>query len=118
MIKFYGYKKCSTCTKAEKLLKEAGIAYEFIDITEYPPKSDELARIAQLADVPLKKLFNTSGLQYREMNIKDKLPGLTDDAILSLLSANGRLVKRPLLLDENKATVGFKEQIFSAIWNR
>ena len=118
MIKFYGYKKCSTCTKAEKFLKEAGIAYDFIDITECPPKSDELAKIAQLADVPLKKLFNTSGLQYREMNIKEKLPNLTDDAILKLLSANGRLVKRPLLLDGKKATLGFKEENFSATWNR
>jgi len=95
MLKFYGYKKCDTCRKAEQYLLQAGISYEFIDITENPPTAEELAAIAERADVPLNKLFNTSGVQYRELKIKAQLPALSDAEILTLLAGNGRLVKRP-----------------------
>ena len=117
MLKFYGYKKCDTCRKAEQYLLQAGISYEFIDITENPPTAEELAAIAERADVPLNKLFNTSGVQYRELKIKTQLPALSDAEILTLLAGNGRLVKRPLITDGKRATVGFNAEKFADVWN-
>ena len=117
MLKLYGYKQCGTCRKAEQFLQQAGIGYEFIDITENPPAAEELAAIVERASVPLNKLFNTSGVQYRELKIKDQLPGLSDQAILVLLAGNGRLIKRPLITDGKRATVGFNAQQFAAVWS-
>lgn len=116
MLRFFGYKKCNTCRKAEKFLEQAGIPYEFIDITENPPVADELAAIAKWSGLPLKKLFNTSGIQYRELNIKQQLPQLTELEILALLAGNGRLIKRPLVTDGSKASVGFNEELFVKTW--
>lgn len=116
MIKLYGYKKCGTCRKAEQFLQHAGVAYQFIDITENPPDAVELAAIARRANVSVNKLFNTSGLQYRELNIKERLPALSDQQKLELLAANGRLIKRPLITDGGRATVGFDDEQFAAIW--
>ena len=116
MLRLYGYKKCSTCRKAEKFLQQAGIAFEFTDVTENPPAADELATIAELADTPLAKLFNTSGMQYRELKIKEKLPALSSREIVALLAGNGRLIKRPLITDGKRATVGFNEEKFSKTW--
>lgn len=118
MLKFYGYKKCGTCRKAEKFLQQAGIIYTFVDITENPPTLEEIAAIAKIADVPLKKLFNTSGVQYRELKIKEKLPVLSDQEIFALLSDNGRLIKRPLVTDGANAMIGFDETQFCQIWRR
>lgn len=117
MLKLYGYKQCGTCRKAEQFLQQAGIGYEYIDITENPPAAEELAAIVERASVPLNKLFNTSGVQYRELKIKDQLPGLSDQAILVLLAGNGRLIKRPLITDGKRATVGFNAQQFAAVWS-
>lgn len=114
--KLFGYKQCGTCRKAERFLQQAGIIYEFIDITENPPDAMELAAIAGLAQVPLNKLFNTSGVQYRELRIKDRLPALNEQQILELLAGNGRLIKRPLVTDGRKATVGFDEERFRTTW--
>tara|TARA_R110002073_G_scaffold199556_2_gene358698 strand:- start:697 stop:1062 length:366 start_codon:yes stop_codon:yes gene_type:complete len=116
MLKFYGYKKCSTCRKAEKFFQQAKIAYEFIDITENPPTVKELAAVAKIAGIPLKKIFNTSGIQYRELKIKAKLPTLSDLEILALMAGNGRLIKRPLITDGKHATVGFREELFVEAW--
>lgn len=116
MLKLYGYKKCGTCRKAEQCLQQAGIAYEFIDITENPPTVEELTAIVERAHVPLKKLFNTSGVQYRELKIKERLPALSDWEILVLLAGNGRLIKRPLITDGKRATVGFDAGQFAEIW--
>ncbi len=116
MLKLYGYKKCGTCRKAELFLQQAGIAYEFVDITENPPAVGELSAIVERANVPLNKLFNTSGVQYRELEIKKKLPALSSREILALLASNGRLIKRPLITDGKRATVGFNEEQFAGIW--
>ena len=116
MPRFYGYKQCGTCRKAERFLQQAGIGYEFVDITEHPPTAEELAAVVQHANVPLNKLFNTSGVQYRELKIREQLPTLSDREILALLAGNGRLIKRPLITDEKRATVGFNEERFAAIW--
>lgn len=117
MLKLYGYKQCGTCRKAEQFLQQAGIDYEYIDITENPPAAEELAAIVERASVSLNKLFNTSGVQYRELKIKDQLPELSDQAILVLLAGNGRLIKRPLITDGKRATVGFNAQQFAAVWS-
>ncbi|SEF90345.1 Spx/MgsR family RNA polymerase-binding regulatory protein [Nitrosomonas ureae] len=116
MLKFYGYKKCDTCRKAERYLLQAGISYEFIDITENPPTAEELAVIVKCVNVSLSKLFNTSGVQYRELKIKAQLPALSGKEILTLLAGNGRLVKRPLITDGKRATVGFNAEKFADIW--
>ncbi len=116
MFTLYGYKKCSTCCKAENFFKQKDLAYKFVDITENPPTAEELVFISERAGVPLKKLFNASGVQYRELKIKEQLPTLSDDDILVLLAGNGRLIKRPLVTDGTLATVGYKEQLFIDYW--
>lgn len=118
MIKFYGYKKCGTCRKAEKALQTYNVDYQFIDITENPPAANVLKKVAQQADVELKKLFNTSGVQYRELKIKEKLPDMNAKQILDLLAGNGRLVKRPIVTDGIQSSVGFKEDDFKLVWNK
>lgn len=116
MLTLYGYKKCATCRKAEKYLQAAGREYQFIDITEQPPTAVELSRIATQAAVEPRKLFNTSGVQYRELDIKSRLPQMTEKQIWQLLAGNGRLIKRPLLTDGRSSTVGFNEQAFDDTW--
>ncbi|MBX3616751.1 Spx/MgsR family RNA polymerase-binding regulatory protein [Nitrosomonas sp.] len=116
MLKFYGYKKCDSCRKAERFLQQAGITYQFIDITGNPPNAAELAEIVLHANIPLNKFFNTSGLQYRELSIKERLPTLSDHQKLNLLASNGRLIKRPLITDGRRATVGFDDEHFAAVW--
>ena len=115
-MKFYGYKKCSTSRKAEKYLSDRGIKYDFVDITENPPSQSTLKQVSQSADVPAKKMFNTSGQQYRELGIKDKLPSLKDADIFKMLSSNGKLIKHPVLTDGKKATVGFSEESYQKTW--
>jgi Spx/MgsR family transcriptional regulator len=119
MLKFYGYKKCSTCRKAEKWLESQSIEYRFVDITEVVPSSAELKKALKALkekDGSLKNLFNTSGVQYRELKIKDKLPNLSEAEAIELLSGNGKLVKRPLVLEGNACTVGFKEDVYKETW--
>ncbi|MCB1165398.1 MAG: Spx/MgsR family RNA polymerase-binding regulatory protein [Leptospiraceae bacterium] len=115
-MKFYGYKKCSTSRKAEKYLEAKGIKYDFIDITEKPPSASALKGAARAADIDAKKMFNTSGQQYREQGIKEKLPKLTDADIFKMLAGNGRLIKRPVVIDGDKATVGFSEESYNKTW--
>ncbi|PTN07959.1 Spx/MgsR family RNA polymerase-binding regulatory protein [Nitrosomonas aestuarii] len=116
MLKFYGYKKCGACRKAEKFLQQAGIPFEFVDIMENPPSTNELSAIVELADTPVNNFFNTSGVQYRELKLKEKMPVLSNREKLALLAGNGRLIKRPLITNKEHATVGFNEEQFSKIW--
>jgi len=116
MITLYGYKKCGTCRKGEKLLNDNAIEYEFIDITVNPPKQEILAKIIQQSGKPLKKFFNTSGVLYREMQLKDKLADMTEVQMLELLATNGKLIKRPILSDGNKSTVAFNEEELTTVW--
>ena len=109
MIKVFCYSRCSTCTKALKWLDEKGIAYQLLDIkTEHPDESD-LRRYYSVSGLPLKRFFNTSGIQYREMELSKKLPGMNEDEQISLLATDGMLVKRPLLIGEDYVLAGFKE---------
>jgi arsenate reductase len=116
MLKFYGYKKCSTCRQAEKQLQKLELNYEFIDITQLPPSAVGLQSIYKRAGVALGKLLNTSGVQYRELKIRERLPHMSEGEVLELLASNGRLVKRPLVTDGKRATVGYKEEQFVGVW--
>lgn len=116
MIKLYGYKKCGTCRKAEKALEKYGCDYRYIDITEEPPSVTALKKMVKQSGLELKKLFNTSGVQYRELKIKDKLPGLSETQIFNLLAGNGRLIKRPLVTNGKTTTVGYNEDAFGEAW--
>lgn len=116
MLKFYGYKQCGTCRKAMKALDGWGVDYRFIDITERPPGAGVLKRLARQAGVAPGKLFNTSGAQYRALKIKDRLPGMRDAEIYNLLAGNGRLIKRPIVTDGRRTTIGFQAEQFEKTW--
>lgn len=107
---FIWYPKCSTCQKAKKWLDSREIEYTERHIVEENPTYEELKEWHQKSGLSLKKFFNTSGMLYKEMKLKDKLPEMSEDEQLKLLATNGMLVKRPLLLDEDKVLVGFKEK--------
>ena len=109
MLKFICYPKCTTCQKARKWLEENNIAYEFRDIKLENPTLDELTAWYKLSDLSLRKFFNTSGLLYKSMELKTKLPAMTDEEMLALLATDGMLVKRPLVIGNDFVLVGFKE---------
>ncbi len=109
MHSFVCYPKCTTCQKAKKWLDENGVEYEMRDIKENNPSYEELAAWYGKSGLQLKKFFNTSGLLYKSMDLKDKLPEMSDEEKLSLLSSDGMLVKRPILVGEDFVLVGFKE---------
>ena len=110
MIKFICYPKCTTCQKARKWLDDSGVKYEFRDIKEEKPSYEELAAWYKMSGFPLKKFFNTSGLLYKSMELKDKLPTISEDEQLKLLATDGMLVKRPLVIGEDFVLTGFKER--------
>ena len=106
---FIHYPKCTTCQKAKKWLDGNGITYTERHIVENNPSYEELKEWHAKSGLPLKKLFNTSGLMYKEMQLKDKLPAMSEDEQLKLLASNGMLIKRPLVMDGETVLVGFKE---------
>ena len=103
------YRKCSTCLKALKWLEDNNVSFTERAIKEENPTYDELKKWYQMSGLPLKKFFNTSGLLYKDMNLKDKLPTMSEEEQLTLLSTNGMLVKRPLVVGDNFVLTGFKE---------
>lgn len=106
---FLEYPKCSTCQKAKKWLDGHNVEYTDRHIVDENPSYDELKAWYEKSGLPLKKFFNTSGMMYREMQLKDKLPTMSEEEQLKLLASNGMLVKRPLIVDNDKVLVGFKE---------
>ena len=108
--------KCGTCRKAKKLFDDKAIPFKFIDITETPPSEINLRKIVNQANIELIKIFNTSGIQYRELKIKDRLPAMTEKEIIRLLAANGRLIKRPIVTNGEITTIGFKLDEFCEKW--
>lgn len=106
---FICYPRCTTCKKAQKWLDDNGFQYELRDIKENNPTYEELKNWHAKSCLPLKKFFNTSGLLYKSMELKDKLPTMTEDEQLKLLATDGMLVKRPILVNEETVMVGFKE---------
>ena len=110
---FICYPKCTTCKKAGKWLDEHNIEYAERHIADENPTYDELKEWFGKSGLPIKKFFNTSGLAYKEMKLKDKLPTMSEEEQLRLLASNGMLVKRPLLINGNNVLVGFKESEWS-----
>ena len=108
-IQFVNYPKCSTCQKARKWLNEQQVDYLDRPIKEENPSAEELKEWLALSGLPLKRFFNTSGLLYKEMGLKDKLPGMSQEEQIALLASDGMLVKRPIVVGEDFVLVGFKE---------
>ena len=109
MAKFICYPKCTTCQKARKWLDDNNVKYEFRDIKLDNPTLDELTEWYKKSGLSLKKFFNTSGLLYKSLDLKTKIPNMTEDEMLNLLATDGMLVKRPLLIGDDFVLVGFKE---------
>ncbi len=103
------YPRCSTCKKAVKWLEDNGIEYTYRDIKEDNPSEAELREWHAESGLPLKRFFNTSGMLYRDMQLKDKLPGMSEDEMFALLASDGLLVKRPIAVADGKVLVGFRE---------
>ena len=116
MVKFICYPKCTTCQKARKWLDDNQIEYEFRDIKLDNPTLDELTEWQKKSGLPLKKFFNTSGLLYKSLDLKNKLPTMSEDEMLKLLASDGMLVKRPLLIGDSVVLVGFKEAEWRAVF--
>ena len=114
MLTVYEYPTCSTCKKAKKLLTEHNIPVNFYNVKETTPSIETFKQILDTFDIPLKKLFNTNGLVYKELNLKEKLPTLSVDEALKLLTENGMLIKRPLVFDFDNdiLLLGFKEEVW------
>lgn len=108
------YPRCSTCKKAVKWLDENGLEYTYRDIKVDNPTENELRKWHALSGLPLRRFFNTSGMLYKEMHLKDRIPEMSEDEMFSLLASDGLLVKRPLLVTDGKVLVGFKEAEWEA----
>jgi arsenate reductase len=111
-LKVYHYKNCSTCRKALAFLDREGIDYQPVDIVTRPPSLAELKQVLKLTGLPIKKLFNTSGQSYREGKFGERLPTLSDSEALQALAKDGKLIKRPLVLEKTFALVGFDEAAY------
>lgn len=109
------YSACGTCRKAEKWLKENGIEYTYRPIKEQNPTKDELTLWIRQSGLPVSKFFNTSGLLYKEQNMKDKVKVLTEAELVDILAKNGMMIKRPILILNDSVLVGFKEEQWQAL---
>ncbi len=116
VIKFYGHPRCSTCKKAQQTLDASGIRYQHIDITTRPPSKSLIRAILKDNDLPIAKLFNHSGQMYRQLDMKQKIKTLDQDELIDLLANNGMLVKRPIVTDGDRHTVGFNAKAFPETW--
>ncbi|MBE4907376.1 arsenate reductase family protein [Bacillus luteolus] len=115
-LTFYWYPKCGTCRNAKKWLEQHNLSFEEVHIVEQPPSKEVLENLYQKSGLELKKFFNTSGQKYRELGVKDKMKTASEDELLTLLASDGMLIKRPLVTDGSKVTVGFNEQMFEENW--
>lgn len=114
-MKLYSYNKCGTCRKAKKFLDAKNVSYDEINITETPPTKSVLKKAIKAKG--MKKLFNTSGEQYKNLKIKDQIGTMTEAQAIDLLASNGRLVKRPIAVAGNRVTVGFDESEYKEVWS-
>lgn len=115
-ITVYCYPKCGTCRKAKKWLDEHQLEYEAIHIVDNPPSLGELEQLYKKSGLDIKKFFNTSGKKYRELGLKDKVKTASEEELLELLSSDGMLIKRPIVTDGERVTVGFNEETFAKTW--
>ena len=117
-VLFIEYPKCSTCQKAKKWLEQNNIEFEDRHIVENNPTKEELKKWIKQSGYEIKKFFNTSGMKYKELNLKEKLPNMTDDEKIEVLSKDGMLVKRPLIITDDLILVGFREKEWEQLKNR
>lgn len=117
-MEFINYSKCSTCKKAKNYLDKYNISYIDRQIKENNPTFNEIKKWIDKYDINIKKLFNTSGILYREMNLKDKLNNMTEDEMISTLASDGMLVKRPILVSEDIILIGFKEKEWNEYFSK
>jgi arsenate reductase (glutaredoxin) len=115
-LTFYGYAKCGTCRKAMGWLDVRRVGYDAVDITDQPPPASLLRKVLKQGRYTLRDLFNKSGELYRSMNMKDRLPTMSQDEAVKLLSEQGKLVKRPIVTDGERVTVGFDEAAYEEAW--
>lgn len=115
-LSLYWYPKCGSCRNAKKWLDNQGLNYKEIHIVDTPPSRAEIERLYRLSNVELKKFFNTSGQKYRALGLKDKVNSASEDELLDLLASDGMLIKRPIVTDGSKMTIGFKEEDFEQTW--
>ena len=114
MIVYY-YPACGTCKKALAYMKAHNIEGELRHIVETPPKVEELKEVMVRGNIPINKMFNTSGKKYRELNMKEKIPKMSEEALLELLASDGMLIKRPVVLSDKACMVGFKEEAWEKL---
>jgi len=115
-ITFYWYPNCGTCRKAKNWLDAHGVSYKAVHIVENPPSRDEIEHLYKKSGLELKRFFNTSGQKYRELGLKDKVKTLEEGELLDLLASDGMLLKRPIVTNGEKVTVGFKEEEYEKEW--
>lgn len=116
MIKAYLLSNCGTCRSAKKWLEQNNVPYQEIPIKEQPPSKEELRSMLHKSGMPLKKFFNTSGMKYKELQLKDRLPKMSEDEQLELLASDGMLIKRPLLTNGEKVTLGYDADLYAVEW--
>jgi arsenate reductase (glutaredoxin) len=114
----YEYAKCGTCRSAVKWLKAQGHEVTTTPLFDTPPNKEELRELVRLSGLDLRKFFNVSGDVYKAENLKDRVPLMTEEEMLELLSSNGRLIKRPIVSDGKRVTVGFKEAEYEKVWGQ
>jgi arsenate reductase len=117
-VTIYEYAKCGTCRSAVKWLKNEGYELSSIPLFEQPPSEQELNKLIERSGLDIRKWFNTSGEVYKELKLKDKLPAMSREEQLRLLASNGRLIKRPIVSDGSRITVGFKEEAYGEVWGK
>lgn len=110
----YWYPKCGTCRKAKKWLDDHGVEYELVDLVEHPPDAATIRRWVERGDLEVRRLFNTCGQSYRQLGLKDKLPRMDEEAMIELLASDGKLLKRPIVTDGQRVTVGFSEEAYAS----
>ena len=115
-VTIYEYPKCSTCRNAKKWLDEHNVEYNAIHIVENPPSKEEIKELYKKSGLELKKFFNTSGKKYRELGLKDKVASASNEELFEILASDGMLLKRPIVTDGEKVTVGFKDDTFQKEW--
>ena len=115
----YLYPKCGTCRAAMKSLEQKGVRPDrIVNLYETAPDQAELKEIIRKSGLGVKSFFNTSGTVYKEMKLKDKLPNMTEEEMIALLASDGRLIKRPIVYDGNRVTVGYNEKQFAEVWGK
>ncbi|SFL13706.1 arsenate reductase [Paenibacillus sp. 1_12] len=115
-VLIYYYPQCGTCRNALKSLQQKGVEVEKIHLFEAPPEREQLKKMIEQSGLDIKKWFNTSGEVYKEQGLKDKLPQMTNEQKIELLASNGRLIKRPIVTDGIRVTVGYKEEQYEQEW--